>query len=196
MSTSLVNVHIDDDMPRYTEKEIMKGLEVCMERDENYPCNNCPFEYSGCTAAMSKAVIDLIDRKNAENKEKDEIINAQGSTIRHFTQIMTEKTAEIEALNKAKKKAATTTMGVIKRLDAEVERLKSMNQAKLDMIHDLRAELETAKTEVVKKIIEHLEAEITISDKSVHKYNDSKDITYNNSLRETLRIVKEMAGER
>ena len=71
-----------------------------------------------------------------------------------------------------------------------------MNQAKLDMIHDLRAELETAKTEVVKKIIEHLEAEITISDKSVHKYNDSKDITYNNSLRETLRIVKEMAGER
>ena len=35
-------------------------------------------------------------------------------------------------------------LGLIKCQQAEIERLRSMNQAKLDMIHDLQTELENA----------------------------------------------------
>lgn len=47
---------------------------------------------------------------------------------------------------------ATNCLDLINRKNAEIERLKSMNQAKLDMMHDLREELETndkAKAEVL-----------------------------------------------
>ena len=47
----------------------------------------------------------------------------------------------------------------INQLEAEVERLQSMNQAKLDMIHDLRTDLETAKSEAVKEFAERLKKE-------------------------------------
>lgn len=44
------------------------------------------------------------------------------------------------------------------RKNAEIERLQSMNQAKLDMIHDLREEIETARAEAIKEFIERLKA--------------------------------------
>ena len=40
---------------------------------------------------------------------------------------------------------------LINRQKGEIERLQSMNQAKLDMIHDIRAELETAKSEAIRE---------------------------------------------
>ena len=45
---------------------------------------------------------------------------------------------------------------LIERQQAEIERLKSMNQSKRDIIHDIRADLETAKAESVKEFAEEV----------------------------------------
>ena len=90
-------------------------------------------------------------------------------------------------------------LDLINRQQAEIERLKDkLDTVKREIVETIpliEEDIKTAKTEAVKEIIEQLEAEITISDKYVRKYNDSKDRTYNNSLREALKIVKEMVGD-
>lgn len=62
----------------------------------------------------------------------------------------------------------------------EIERLQSMNQAKLDMIHDIRAELETAKAEAIKEFAERLKGLLSLNVKvSNEDYLDiSEDIDY------------------
>lgn len=47
-------------------------------------------------------------------------------------------------------------LDLIKRQQSEIEKLQTMNLVKLDMIHDLQTELETAKTEAVKEFAEKL----------------------------------------
>lgn len=47
-------------------------------------------------------------------------------------------------------------LDLINRLKAEIERLKSMNQSKLDIIHDVRTDLETAKSEAIREFAERL----------------------------------------
>lgn len=49
---------------------------------------------------------------------------------------------------------------LMNRQKAEIERLQSMNQAKLDMIHDLRTDVETARAEAVKEFAERLRGKI------------------------------------
>lgn len=82
---------------------------------------------------------------------------------------------------------------------AEIERLRDkLDTVKREIVETIlliEEDIKTAKAEAVKEIIERLETEITISDKHVRRYNDSKDRTYNNSLREALKIIKEMVGE-
>ena len=82
---------------------------------------------------------------------------------------------------------------------AEIERLRDkLDTVKREIVETIlliEEDIKTAKAEAVKEIIERLEAEITISDKHVRRYNDSKDRTYNNSLREALKIIKEMVGK-
>jgi hypothetical protein len=51
---------------------------------------------------------------------------------------------------------STNALALINRQKAEIERLESMNQSKLDLIHDLRAELETAKAEAVREFAHEL----------------------------------------
>lgn len=97
------------------------------------------------------------------------------------------------------KKNGIDLLNLINRKNAEIERLKDkLNTAKREIVETIpliEEDIKIAKAEAVKEIIERLEAEITISDKYVRIYNDTKDRTYNNSLREALRIVKEMVGE-
>lgn len=47
-----------------------------------------------------------------------------------------------------------TLFDLINRQKAEIERLHSMNQVKLDMLHDIRAELEIAKSEAIREFTE------------------------------------------
>lgn len=62
---------------------------------------------------------------------------------------------DVEALNVAKH-----ALNFIERQQAEIERLKSMNQAKLDTIHDLQEELSTAKAEAIKEFAERLKCRL------------------------------------
>lgn len=51
-------------------------------------------------------------------------------------------------------------LALINRQKAEIERLHSMNQAKLDMLHDIRAELEIAKSEAIREFAEKLKCKL------------------------------------
>lgn len=106
----------------------------------------------------------------------------------------------------------------INRQKAEIERLKSMNQSKLDMIHDLRAEIENTQkllqatinnslaredlfqfleAEAIKEVAEVLEAELESANKYIREYDDSAEQrAYTKGLHNAWSIVKEMAGER
>ena len=53
-----------------------------------------------------------------------------------------------------------TLLNLINRQKAEIERLHSMNQAKLDMLHDIRAELEIAKSEAIREFAEKLKCKL------------------------------------
>ena len=59
-----------------TEAEIMKAWECCIEKRDLKQCNNydCPLQYKTSTFAECKkmlveSVLDLINRKNAENEK-------------------------------------------------------------------------------------------------------------------------------
>lgn len=83
---------------------------------------------------------------------------------------------------------AKASLDLINRQKAEIVRLKSMNQAKLDMIHDLRTDLETANAE-----IERLKKEISISQ---HLLSDAwRNIEIKDKFCETARAeaIKEFA---
>ena len=78
----------------------------------------------------------------------------------------------------------------VAKMKAEIERLKSMNQAKLDMIHDIRADLETAKSEAIKEFAERLKKEADgynlCGDGVIYQIVDVDDIDY---------LVKEMTED-
>lgn len=81
--------------------------------------------------------------------------------------------------------------------EAAIERLRSMNQAKLDTIHDLRAELEIAKAEAVKEVFEKIDERL-----AVHSFT-SNSTEYSDGMLDCLEWVdskidelkKEMVGE-
>jgi hypothetical protein len=56
--------------------------------------------------------------------------------------------------------ACDHALDLINRQKAEIERLKAMNQAKLDMIHDIRARLEVVKSEAIKEFAEVVKNEL------------------------------------
>lgn len=75
----------------------------------------------------------------------------------------------------------TEALDLIKRQQAEIERLKSMNQAKLDMIHDLRAKIEALEMEN-----EQLKSDIA----NALMNADHMEELYNNAIKEFAERVK------
>lgn len=63
------------------------------------------------------------------------------------------------------RKLCEPTLEIINRQKAEIERLHSMNQAKLNMLHDIRAELEIAKSEAIREFAERLKVKAAWDDK-------------------------------
>lgn len=155
---------------KLTDNEIIKAMKGCACTPD---CKWCPY-YDPKKEYEEKCYI----RRN-----------------RDFNNLMKHKDEQIEALIAGQE----TLQKYISEKDAEIERLKDkLDTAKREIVETIpliEEDIKIAKAEVVKEIIERLEAEITISDKYVRRYNDTKDRTYNNSLREALKIVKEMVGE-
>lgn len=81
---------------------------------------------------------------------------------------------------------------LINRQKAELERLKSMNQSKLDIIHDVRADLETAKVEAIKEFAERLKEKM----KNCAMYCSDKHTYYLIGYPLIDNLVKEMTEER
>lgn len=76
------------------------------------------------------------------------------------------------------------SIDLINHQKAEIERLRSMNRAKLATIHDLQIELKTAKSEAIKEFAERL---ISVS----HPYADTQ-MVFEIQIKN---LVKEMVGE-
>lgn len=92
------------------------------------------------------------------------------------------------------------SIDLINHQKAEIERLRSMNRAKLATIHDLQIELKTAKSEAIKEFAERLKNEI-ISDTAygcdVTQHTGYYDYTIKiGDIPEYIDdLVKEMAGD-
>ena len=80
----------------------------------------------------------------------------------------------------------------INRKNAEIERLKSMNQSKLDTIHDIRAELAIAQSEAVKEFAEQLKTKCHNYYPSIDSYCVSAKAV---GFKDIDDLVKEMVGE-
>lgn len=76
---------------------------------------------------------------------------------------------------------------LINRQKAEIERLKSMNQSKLDIIHDVRTDLETAKSEAIREFAERLKNKSELLAPSVYA-----ELFRAVSVEEIDNLVKEM----
>lgn len=97
--------------------------------------------------------------------------------------------------------ALQTTFALINRQKEEITRLQSMNQAKLDTIHDLRADIEILESEAIKKFWDRLKVE---GKKKVDYYTpEGCDLYFSNgtwcgyiAMKEAGdNILKEMVGE-
>ena len=79
-SVSLIDGHIDDDTPRMTEKEIIKGLACCSNASWS-SCHDCPCRekqfQNHCAFTLSGDALDLIKRQQAEIEELEAEIDKQ-----------------------------------------------------------------------------------------------------------------------
>ena len=78
-SVSMVDGHIDPDTNKLTDKEIIKALECCMVDElKKYTCDECPYKPCGCSYALCKDALDLINRQQAELERLTINMNAFG----------------------------------------------------------------------------------------------------------------------
>ena len=82
---------------QFTEAEIKKALECC--KTDN--CGkHCPFyEYADCMDRLDNLLLDLINRKNAENDDLQNQLSIFTKLLDKAEEKIEEKNAEIERLN-------------------------------------------------------------------------------------------------
>ena len=134
-----------------TDNEIIKALEHCGSKHTDnygkYSCLKCPlfaFNQGDCSDELHDFALDLINRQKAEIESLKDIIVKSNRDMFSSAAIMIEENRERICFEK------------IRYLEGEIVRLQSMNQAKLDTIHDLSTRLETAKTEAIKEFADKL----------------------------------------
>ncbi len=85
-----------------TDNDIIKALEYCIANNKCWECHYEPKEHTkgtlGCSLEITKDALDLINRLQKENKEKDEMLKAQADTIFLYERVIKDKNAEIERL--------------------------------------------------------------------------------------------------
>lgn len=97
MSVSLMNGHIDSDMPIMTDEQIIKAFEYCATYDFCTGCplvDDCPSNY-----LLQKLALDLINRQKAETKELNGIIHRQSDVISEQKEKLEELYKEIDRLS-------------------------------------------------------------------------------------------------
>lgn len=104
------------------DNDIKKALECCQYEGVE-TCRDCPMFYThefdneidfDCGKYIYGRALDLINRLQAEVKEKDDVIKAQADTIFLYEQVIKDKTAEVERYK-----------GVIKLLEKDVQIAKA-----------------------------------------------------------------------
>ena len=101
-------------------------------------------------------------------------------------------------------RAVSQAEEIINRLQAEKDGLQKLVNLSIDTQNDLtdkllQAEenLKTAKAEAYKEFAEQLDAEIESSDKYIREYDDSEvQKAYNKGLRDALKVLKELVGDK
>lgn len=161
-----------------TDNEIKKALECMLGIRNNdiecqIDCLGCAFDNDGlchenCSEGIAKATLDLINRKEQKYKELWEERNRIYESFKETSEELEEyrkayvnQQAENESLKTEIErlgKELETEKNQVIRLENQIGRLLSMNQAKLDTIHDLQEEnnwynetLNTTKAEAYNK---------------------------------------------
>ena len=162
---------------KFTDEDVIKALEHCTSSTTSEACNGCPFNQSNICEQMSNGLeiyaLDLINRQRAELKAlkmdndqlQSDIVNAT-MNLESVQHKLDEARAEIEQLNGNLK----FVRGTVERQKAEIERLHSEVKEKTETIVflkdqatgwsidfcNLKAKLNTAKSEAIKEFAEGL----------------------------------------
>lgn len=119
------------------DNEIIKCTEECLKDVPN--CKACPFNDEGnCRDKLLKLCLDLINHKQAEIERLELVLLGVMHSVDKW---LDGKELEQDEVNRAAT-MREKTLQIVERKQSEIDRQKSMNQAKLDTIHDLRAEIE------------------------------------------------------
>ena len=138
---------------KFTDEEVIKALDVLNKLDffggqragrelwseKPVDVQNEDIENFSRDIAFLK---DFITRQKAEIESLKGLIIRNDEKYLSYAATMIKEERELRQIERTR------------RLEAEIERLQSMNQAKLDTIHDIREELENAKFEAIKEFSE------------------------------------------
>jgi chromosome segregation ATPase len=122
-----------------------------------------------------------VQDKDIENFSKDvaflkDFINRQKAEIERLEHIRADLSREADQIAEEYSNLVIEKdelFDIAEAQKTEIERLKSMNQSKLDIIHDIRADLETAKAEIVKEFAERLHKLIDTDWGKIHNHIDN-----------------------
>jgi predicted nucleic acid-binding Zn-ribbon protein len=163
-----------------TDNEIIKALE-CRVKDK---CPECPYFHSYPCDKCKKMQTDALDLINRQENENDEL----RADINFLDRENEKLQAKIERLNKE----LETEKNQVIRLENQVGRLLSMNQAKLDTIHDLQEEnnwynetLNTTKAKAYKEFAEKIDKE----------FSGVGTCNYGCVHHKTRKVLKELVGD-
>lgn len=166
---------------KLTDKEIVKALEDLTKCNNNViDCDHCSLSmfFPRCPEQIGELALDLINRLQAQN-ERDIKVKVEALY----------KVNDLKIENERLEKELETEKNQVIRLENQIGRLLSMNQAKLDTIHDLQEEnnwynetLNTTKAEAYKEFADRLKA-------NTREFGSAKGIQ-----REIDNLLKEMVG--
>lgn len=162
-----------------TDEQIIKALECCSKI--TFSCDGCPLKhlkYSECYEFVIRSALDLI------NRQKADILSLQNKVE------LLEQDKKMSKEDSDKSKAAA--MEVIKKQEAEIERLKHLEKNVYEAVEELTNKI---KAEAVKEFAEELIYKIvntpTKFESTYYMYREGIAFRQN----EIIDIIKEMVGE-
>ena len=149
---------------RMKDNEIIKALECCKSTEH---CGHCSYdkdhsEIAGCTAALAKDALNLINRQKAEIAKLEKVEKYADETIKA-------QAAEIERLEKARQKQAQflgeergqkyELIDKLSKANTEIERLEEMFDSSVSSERNVVDNIGYEKSEAIKEFAERLKIE-------------------------------------
>jgi hypothetical protein len=83
---------------KFTDDDVIKGLECCSNTKDLMMCQSCPYEIRGCNIHLLRDALDLINRQKAEIEKLKDSRDRWKQIATDFDKASRETEKEIERL--------------------------------------------------------------------------------------------------